>query len=160
MRLLKTRTVSNTRAAVGVLVNSAKILSTLTTARGLYECNNGPEPRLSNELFHQWAGELVDVKTLHSASAMSSRLDGLCLNNRCSADAVSALMAITKQLGAIKVRERAWQLHARVFVCVRVRHACHASRAHARPLRAPALLPTVQVGQGQPQRARDAGQPV
>jgi hypothetical protein len=41
IRLLKTGGVPETRAAVGILVNSAKTLMALTMARALYECNNG-----------------------------------------------------------------------------------------------------------------------
>jgi hypothetical protein len=67
LRLLRTKEVRNVKAAVGMLVNSAKILSTLTAARALYECNNGANAQLSNELFHQWTQSLVDSTTMHSA---------------------------------------------------------------------------------------------
>jgi hypothetical protein len=69
LRLLRTKEVRNVKAAIGMLVNSAKILSTLTAARALYECNNGADAQLSNELFHQWTQSLVDSTTMHSAGA-------------------------------------------------------------------------------------------
>jgi hypothetical protein len=67
------------KAAVGMLVNSAKVLSTLTAARALYECAanaNGADAQLSNELFHQWTGSLVDSMTMHSAGTMLLRAFG------------------------------------------------------------------------------------
>jgi hypothetical protein len=75
LRLLRTKEVRNVKAAIGMLVNSAKVLSTLTAARALYECNNGDDAQLSNELFHQWAQALVDSTTMHSAGTFFSRLD-------------------------------------------------------------------------------------
>jgi hypothetical protein len=44
-----------------------KVPSTLTAVRALYECANGAESQLSNELFVQWTRELVDSMTMHSA---------------------------------------------------------------------------------------------
>jgi hypothetical protein len=70
LRLLRTKEVRNVKSAVGMLVNSAKVLSTLTAARALYECAslaNGADAQLSNELFVQWTRELVDSMTMHSA---------------------------------------------------------------------------------------------
>jgi hypothetical protein len=43
-------------AAVGTLAASAKVLGTLSVARALYECRDGSEARLSNELFIQVGG--------------------------------------------------------------------------------------------------------
>jgi len=59
---------------------------------------------LSNELFGEWAHGLVNKSVFHSASQMNSKIESLCLGNTCSKDAVSALMAITQELGQIKVR--------------------------------------------------------
>jgi hypothetical protein len=71
LRLLRTKEVRNVKAAVGMLVNSAKVLSTLTAARALYECANGADAQLSNELFVQWTRELVDSMTMHSAGELA-----------------------------------------------------------------------------------------
>lgn len=103
IQLIKSKDVKNVRAAIGVMVNSAKILSTLTVARALYECKNGAEAQLSNELFHQWAQGLIDASSMHSAVLMNFKLESLCLNGPCSEAATTALMAITKELAAIKV---------------------------------------------------------
>jgi hypothetical protein len=87
LRLLRTKEVRNVKAAVGMLVNSAKILSTLTAARALYECNNGANAQLSNELFHQWTQSLVDSTTMHSAgtaAAISCAVFDCCTGLHCN----------------------------------------------------------------------------
>ncbi|KAI8463993.1 MAG: hypothetical protein J3K34DRAFT_129482 [Monoraphidium minutum] len=84
--------------AVTTLVASAKALGTLSLARTLYECREGAGARLSNELFNQWAQNLLKPDLWHSPSKMTAALEELCLTT-CARDAVAGLMAIHKQLG-------------------------------------------------------------
>jgi hypothetical protein len=97
---------SGNPAKVGVgfrsLGAAAKVLTTLSTARALYECRDQDAVRLSNELFHQWAIALLKPDVLSSEAKLAEEFGKLCLA-KCGPDAASSLAAIHKQLADLEV---------------------------------------------------------
>ena len=66
LQMLQTGDPVQVGTAVRALVASAKVLNTLSLARALYECRDGNNTRLSNELFVQVRGLLARVMHVHA----------------------------------------------------------------------------------------------